>query len=38
LTTTTRAYVSFEDDAAVRMYDELILRMRESVTQEVGNG
>jgi integrase len=35
LTTTTRCYVGFADDAAVRMYDELILRIRQSIEQGI---
>jgi len=35
LTTTTRCYVGFEDDAAVRLYDELILRIRQSIEQGI---
>jgi len=35
LTTTTRCYVGFADDAAVRLYDELILRIRQSIEQGI---
>ncbi len=35
LTTTTRCYVGFADDAAVRMYDELILRIRQSIEKGI---
>lgn len=33
--TTTRSYVDFADDAAVRLYDNLILRIRESIEQGI---
>jgi integrase len=35
LTTTIRSYAGFADDAAVRLYDALILRIRESVEQGI---
>jgi integrase len=31
LTTTTRSYASFDDEAAVRMFDALVLRIRENI-------
>lgn len=34
LTTTTRSYAKFDDDAAVRLYDQLILRIRDSIGVE----
>jgi len=37
LTTTTRSYASFDDDAAVRLYDSLILRIRDSINSEMEN-
>jgi len=37
ITTTTRSYIRLEDDGAVRMYDSLILRMRDAIKREVGN-
>ncbi len=37
LTTTTQSYASFEDDAAVRLYDQLVLRIRDTINREVGN-
>jgi len=38
LTTTTRSYVSFESDSAVQLYDTLILRIRDAIEGEVGDG
>lgn len=35
LTTTTRSYASFDDDAAVKLYDQLIVRIRDSIGAEV---
>lgn len=33
LTTTTRSYSSFDDEAAVRMFDGLVLRIREEISR-----
>jgi integrase len=35
LTTTTRSYASFDDEAAVRMFDALVLRIREEIRKGV---
>lgn len=35
LTTTTRSYASFDDEAAVRLFDSLILRIRDTIRREV---
>ena len=35
LTTTTRSYAAFDDDSAVRLFDSLILRMRDAINREV---
>lgn len=35
LTTTTRSYASFDDEAAVRQFDSLILRIRDTIRREV---
>jgi integrase len=35
LTTTTRSYSSFDDEAAVRMFDDLVLRIREEISRGV---
>lgn len=35
LTTTTRSYASFDDEAAVRLFDSLILRIRDTIRKEV---
>lgn len=35
LATTTRSYAGSSDEAAVRLYDELILRIRESIHREI---
>ena len=35
LTTTTRSYTSFDDDAAVRMFDTVVLRIRETIRKGV---
>ena len=37
LTTTTRSYASFDDDAAVRLYDQLIIRIRDSIGEGAEN-
>lgn len=37
LTTTTRSYISFEEEGAVKLYDNLILRMRQTIQSEVGD-
>jgi integrase len=35
LTTTMRSYVGFDDESAVRMFDTVILRIRESINREI---
>lgn len=37
LTTTTRSYASFDDEAAVRQFDQLILRIRDTIRRGVTN-
>jgi integrase len=37
LATTTRSYSNFDDDAAVRMFDALVLRIREEIRKDVSN-
>ena len=37
LTTTTRSYASFDDEAAVRLFDSLILRIRDTIRREVSD-
>lgn len=37
LTTTTRSYTSFDDDAAVRMFDTVVLRIRETIRKGVAD-
>ena len=38
IVTTTRSYVSFEEEGAVKLYDNLILRMRDAIKSEVDDG
>ena len=37
LATTTRSYASFDDEAAVRMFDALVVRIRETIRTGVAN-
>lgn len=37
LTTTTRSYASFDDEAAVRLFDTLILRIRDTIRSEISD-
>lgn len=38
IVTTTRSYVSFEEEGAVKLYDNMILRMRDAIKNEVDDG